>query len=213
MGSFLCCNRCIWPQVRCPLVLGSCYCEPLWVFPYYPCSCSSTSECFYCIFCGAHGCQESANSPLLILLSIISSSICWVLLDLVIAIVESCSKIVLMFQTLLVQVWYPMTVATNSRYQKEIIAKYLDQTADNLKGLPYKLHDFGFRGVSSVEVSNRCLMAWWERISRCIGIGHNHSLVLWQNSWQFQGTFIQTLWLWLQCLQLKVNVKVVVKCL
>ena len=55
------------------------------------------------------------------------------------------------FETLLVQVWYPMTVATNSRYQKEIIAKYLDQTADNLKGLPYKLHDFGFRGVSSVE--------------------------------------------------------------
>lgn len=55
------------------------------------------------------------------------------------------------FETLLVQVWYPMTVATNSRYQKEIIAKYLDETADNLNGLPFKLHDFGFRGSSSVE--------------------------------------------------------------
>ncbi|KAK6176775.1 hypothetical protein SNE40_015010 [Patella caerulea] len=54
-------------------------------------------------------------------------------------------------ETLLVQAWYPMTVATNSRYQKEIIAKYLDETADNLDGLPFKLHDFGFRGTSSME--------------------------------------------------------------
>jgi len=53
----------------------------------------------------------------------------------------------------LVQVWYPMTVATNSRYQKEIIAKYLNETADSMVGLPFKLHDFGFRGASSVEVS------------------------------------------------------------
>ena len=58
-----------------------------------------------------------------------------------------------LFQTLLVQAWYPMTVATNSRYQKEVIAKYLNETADNLDGLPFKLHDFGFRGASSVEVS------------------------------------------------------------
>ena len=58
-----------------------------------------------------------------------------------------------LFQTLLVQVWYPMTVATNSRYQKEIIAKYLHETADSMDGLPFKLHDFGFRGASSVEVS------------------------------------------------------------
>ncbi|XP_070557523.1 nicotinamide phosphoribosyltransferase-like [Ptychodera flava] len=55
------------------------------------------------------------------------------------------------FETLLVQVWYPLTVATNSRAQKEIIAKYLLETADNLQGLPFKLHDFGFRGSTSVE--------------------------------------------------------------
>lgn len=54
-------------------------------------------------------------------------------------------------ETLLVQVWYPMTVATNSRYQKEIIAKFLHETADDLKSLPFKLHDFGFRGSTSVE--------------------------------------------------------------
>eukprot|EP00118_Oscarella_pearsei_P006867 m.32025 g.32025 ORF g.32025 m.32025 type:complete len:477 (+) comp31589_c0_seq2:59-1489(+) len=55
------------------------------------------------------------------------------------------------FETLLVQVWYPITVATNSRAQKETIAKYLFETADSLDGLPLKLHDFGYRGVSSVE--------------------------------------------------------------
>ncbi|XP_065829024.1 nicotinamide phosphoribosyltransferase-like [Oscarella lobularis] len=54
-------------------------------------------------------------------------------------------------ETLLVQVWYPMTVATNSRAQKEVIAKYLIETADSVEGLPFKLHDFGYRGATSVE--------------------------------------------------------------
>ena len=47
-----------------------------------------------------------------------------------------------------------MTVATNSYYQKEIIAKYLDETAEDFGGLPFKLHDFGFRGSTSVEVGS-----------------------------------------------------------
>lgn len=44
-----------------------------------------------------------------------------------------------------------MTVATNSRAQKEIIAKYLHETADNLDSLQFKLHDFGYRGSTSCE--------------------------------------------------------------
>nr|CDP98329.1 Bm10484 [Brugia malayi] len=55
------------------------------------------------------------------------------------------------FETLLVQVWYPMTVCTNSRAQKLIIAHYLHETADSLDGIHFKLHDFGYRGASSVE--------------------------------------------------------------
>ncbi|KAH8046764.1 nicotinamide phosphoribosyltransferase [Aureococcus anophagefferens] len=55
-------------------------------------------------------------------------------------------------ETLLVQVWYPMTVATHSREQKKVVAKYLDVTGD-VAGLGFKLHDFGFRGVSSVETA------------------------------------------------------------
>lgn len=55
-------------------------------------------------------------------------------------------------ESLLVQVWYPMTVATHSRAQKAVITKYLELTGD-VAGASFKLHDFGFRGVSSVETA------------------------------------------------------------
>ena len=60
-------------------------------------------------------------------------------------------------ETLLVQVWYPMTVATNSREHKKIIASYFDKTgcsrAPAASAFLSKLVDFGFRGVSSVETA------------------------------------------------------------
>ncbi|MDB5336133.1 MAG: hypothetical protein JWN70_1752 [Planctomycetaceae bacterium] len=53
-------------------------------------------------------------------------------------------------ETLLVQVWYPSTVATQSRAMKQIITNYLIKTGD--PGLiDFKLHDFGFRGVTCPE--------------------------------------------------------------
>jgi len=42
-------------------------------------------------------------------------------------------------ETLLVQVWYPMTVATHSREQKKVIAKYMDLTGSDMAGLGFKL--------------------------------------------------------------------------
>jgi len=58
-------------------------------------------------------------------------------------------------ETLLVQVWYPMTVCSNSRFQKITIAKFLEETGNEMWNIPFgtsfSLHDFGFRGVSSVE--------------------------------------------------------------
>merc|ERR1712070_74084 len=58
-------------------------------------------------------------------------------------------------ETLLVQVWYATTVCTQSREQKKIIMKGLRDTGCgdviDAKGHLFKLHDFGFRGVSSVE--------------------------------------------------------------
>jgi len=55
------------------------------------------------------------------------------------------------FETLLVQAWYPMTVATNSYYQKLVIERYMKETADTLEKVPFMLHDFGYRGSTSDE--------------------------------------------------------------
>lgn len=51
---------------------------------------------------------------------------------------------------LLRAVWYGTTVATRSYMIKQIIKEYLNETGD-VSGLPFKLHDFGARGVSSFE--------------------------------------------------------------
>jgi len=53
---------------------------------------------------------------------------------------------------LLRAVWYPTTVATLSWQVKQSIRQSLDVTCDNPTAeLPFKLHDFGARGVSSHE--------------------------------------------------------------
>lgn len=53
-------------------------------------------------------------------------------------------------ETLLVQLWYPCTVATTSKAVRSLILSYLEKTGDPSL-IDFKLHDFGFRGVSSVE--------------------------------------------------------------
>ncbi|MEO0462382.1 MAG: nicotinate phosphoribosyltransferase [Pseudomonadota bacterium] len=53
---------------------------------------------------------------------------------------------------LLRAIWYPTTVATLSRKCRAIIAAGLERSSDDPAGqLPFKLHDFGARGVSSGE--------------------------------------------------------------
>jgi nicotinamide phosphoribosyltransferase len=47
-------------------------------------------------------------------------------------------------------VWYGTTVATQSYTIKKVIAEYLEKTGDP-SGIDFKLHDFGARGVSSLE--------------------------------------------------------------
>lgn len=47
-------------------------------------------------------------------------------------------------------IWYGSTVATVSRHMKKTIKRYLDKTSDNAEQeLPFKLHDFGYRGVAA----------------------------------------------------------------
>lgn len=53
---------------------------------------------------------------------------------------------------LLRAIWYPTTVATLSWKCKAIIRAGLEKSSDDVTGqLPFKLHDFGARGVSSGE--------------------------------------------------------------
>jgi nicotinamide phosphoribosyltransferase len=55
-------------------------------------------------------------------------------------------------ETLLLRLWYPVTVATISWHAKQVIRQFLERTSDDPAGqLPFKLHDFGARGVSSAE--------------------------------------------------------------
>jgi nicotinamide phosphoribosyltransferase len=53
-------------------------------------------------------------------------------------------------ETLLVQVWYPSTVATQSYAMKKVLLQYLHETGDPLL-IDFKLHDFGYRGVTCPE--------------------------------------------------------------
>ena len=54
---------------------------------------------------------------------------------------------------LLRAIWYPSSVATVSWHVKQKIRKYLEETADNVDSLPFKLHDFGARGASSEQTA------------------------------------------------------------
>lgn len=51
---------------------------------------------------------------------------------------------------LLRAIWYPTTVASNSYHSKTIIAHFLEKNGDPSL-IDFKLHDFGARGVSSLE--------------------------------------------------------------
>lgn len=56
-------------------------------------------------------------------------------------------------ETLLSKLWYPITIATNSFYCKRAIKYFLERTSGDVANLPFKLHDFGYRGVSSEETA------------------------------------------------------------
>ena len=51
---------------------------------------------------------------------------------------------------LLRAIWYPTTVSTQSKMIKNLITEYLEKSGDPTT-IAFKLHDFGARGVSSME--------------------------------------------------------------
>ncbi len=56
-------------------------------------------------------------------------------------------------ETLLMQIWYPSTVATLSREIRKVVETNFELSADEVSkaSIDFVLNDFGFRGVSSVE--------------------------------------------------------------
>ncbi len=63
-----------------------------------------------------------------------------------------CFPLTNFLETILMQIWYPITIATNSREIKKTILKFLVETGDP-STIDFKLHDFGYRGVSSSETA------------------------------------------------------------
>jgi nicotinamide phosphoribosyltransferase len=65
---------------------------------------------------------------------------------------DECFWVTNYFETLLSRVWYPTTVATQSREFRRVMLEALDATGDP-STIDYKVHDFGARGVSSSETA------------------------------------------------------------
>jgi nicotinamide phosphoribosyltransferase len=59
-------------------------------------------------------------------------------------------------ESLLLKVWAPTTVATKSLQFKRLVKKFTDETSDSDFLLPFLVHDFGYRGVSSEETAELC---------------------------------------------------------
>lgn len=56
-------------------------------------------------------------------------------------------------ESLLLHVWYPTTVATLSYHVKQMMKERLERAGASLDGLPFMLHDFGFRGATTTEAA------------------------------------------------------------
>lgn len=55
-------------------------------------------------------------------------------------------------ETLLMKVWYPITIATQSRHIKKCIWKHLEKSGTP-ESIGFRCHDFGYRGVTCEEQS------------------------------------------------------------
>lgn len=63
----------------------------------------------------------------------------------------NCAWLVGYLETLLLKIWYPITIASKSLAVKEVLLKHWEKTADDVSGIDFAYHNFGDRGSSSVE--------------------------------------------------------------
>ncbi len=65
---------------------------------------------------------------------------------------DRCAWLTSFVETILLHVWYPTTVATVGAHAYEMIYRALERTAEEpAEKIAFALHDFGERGVSSIE--------------------------------------------------------------
>lgn len=62
-----------------------------------------------------------------------------------------CAWLTSYLETLILKIWYPITIATKSYHVKQMLKGYWDKTSDNPDGVDFAYHNFGDRGSSSVE--------------------------------------------------------------
>jgi nicotinamide phosphoribosyltransferase len=62
-----------------------------------------------------------------------------------------CAWLVGYLETLILKIWYPVTIASKSHAVKEMLLKHWEKTADDVSGVDFAYHNFGDRGSSSVE--------------------------------------------------------------
>lgn len=56
-------------------------------------------------------------------------------------------------ESLVLKVWNTTTVATSSKRFKDLVTKFADETCGHRGLVPFQVHDFGYRGVSSEETA------------------------------------------------------------
>jgi len=65
---------------------------------------------------------------------------------------EKCFWLVNWVETLLLKVWYPTTILTQNNCLRNIMLEALNKSADDAQSeIEFKIHSFGYRGVSSEE--------------------------------------------------------------
>lgn len=88
------------------------------------------------------------------------------------------------FETCLLRVWYPTTVATTSCVIRDLILSYLEQTSESPdEEIGFKLHDFGSRGVSSRESA---ALGGFAHLTNFLGTDTVPALVLARNTYNEQ---------------------------
>lgn len=63
----------------------------------------------------------------------------------------NCAWLVGYLETLLLKLWYPVTIASKSYAVKQMLLKHWERTSDDVSGVDFAYHNFGDRGSSSVE--------------------------------------------------------------